>query len=263
MRKRNYIRSPLSLPCLLISMIFLSGTVFAQTSQEVLSNLAARITEKRSEVESLSTELELAKTEYNERLRSLATQKADVETQMKREEIRLIQIEQDLKEYRARISESRSSMEEIEPLIAQVLLQTKQYISTALPFKVNERMSEVDTLERLLREGSLETGKILARVWNLLESEFRMTSESGLYKQDIVVAGQPQLVEVARLGMTFMYFKTLDGKYGYVFPTDGRGWEYRVVKERENEEKIAVLFDSLRKNLREGYFELPNPLHMR
>jgi archaellum component FlaC len=231
---------------------------YAQTSDEALSNLAERIAEKRSQVESLSAELELAKTEYNEQLRSLATQQADVEAQIKREELRLDQIEQDLEEYKARIEQTRSALEDIEPMIARVLVQLETYIRNALPFKVPERLEEVETLKRLLDEGSLETGKLLARIWNMVESEFRMTTESGLYKQSIEIDGSSQLAEVARLGMVFMYIRTLDERYGYVVPA-GNGWEYKVTEDREEQQQIAELFDSLRKNLREGFFDIPNP----
>ena len=230
----------------------------AQTSNDTLSNLAGRIAEKRSQVESLSAELELAKTEYNEQLRSLAAQQADVEAQIKREELRLNQIEQDLKEYKARIEQTRSALEDIEPMIGRVLLRLETYIRNALPFKVPERLEEVETLKRLLDEGTLETGKLLARIWNMVESEFRMTTESGLYKQSVEIDGGPQLAEAARLGMVFMYIKTLDGQYGYAVPT-GDGWEYRLTADREEQRQIAELFDYLRKNLREGFFDIPNP----
>ncbi len=231
---------------------------YAQTSDEALSNLAERIAEKRSQVESLSAELELAKTEYNEQLRSLATQQADVEAQIKREELRLDQIEQDLEEYKARIEQTRSALEDIEPMIARILVELETYIQNALPFKVPERLEEVETLKRLLDEGSLETGKLLARIWNMVEAEFRMTAESGLYKQSIEIDGSSQLAEVARLGMVFMYIRTLDERYGYVVPA-GNGWEYKVTEDREEQQQIAELFDSLRKNLREGFFDIPNP----
>ncbi len=231
---------------------------YAQTSQEALANLATRIAEKRSQVESLSAELELTKTEFNEQLRSLATQKADVEAQNNREEIRLEQVERDIAEYRARVEEARGQMADVQPLIGRVLLELKNYMRTSLPFKVPERVKEVETLETMLTEKSLDTGKLLARVWNLVESEFRMTSESGLYKQSVLIDGKEQLAEVARLGMAFMYFKTLDEKFGYAVPA-GNGWEYKIAVNRDDGQKIAYLFDSLRKNLREGFFELPNP----
>lgn len=230
----------------------------AQDSQDALSNLATRIAEKRSQVESLTNELELTKTEYNEQLRSLATQKTDIEAQINREELRLAQIEQDMNELTSRIADTQDSLTAIEPLLARVLLQTRTYIERGLPFKVDERLAEIDTLERLMAEGSVEKDKILARIWNMLEAEFRMTAESGLYKQTIDLRGTPQLAEVARLGMVMMYFRTLKDEYGYVIP-NGNGRRYVIASDRDQAQNIRYLFDSLRKNLREGFFVLPNP----
>lgn len=228
-------------------------------AQDALANLASRIAEKRSQVETLSNELELTKTEYNEQLRSLATQQADLETQINRERMRLQQIEQDLEKARSRIDTNRATIEDVRPLVARVLADTRSYIASGLPFKVDERLAEVDTLERLLAEGNLESENTLARVWNLVESEFRLTAESGLYRQTIVVDGRSQLSEVARLGMVLLYFRTFDGSYGYAVSQESE-WRYRVAEDRDTEARIATLFDMLRRNLREGFFQLPNPM---
>jgi hypothetical protein len=72
-----------------------------------------------------------------------------------------------------------------------------------------------------------------------------------------VLDGEEQLVEVVRLGMALLYFKTWDDRYGYAVPVS-TGWEFRVASKRE-QQQIAVLYNSFRKNLREGFFYLPNP----
>jgi len=232
--------------------------MIAQESSDPIRALAQQVAEKRSEVESLSNELELMKTDYNEQMRSIAVQRADLEAQINREELRLAQIERDLREYRASIAESRTSVEDLGPLVSDVLTEVQRYVTAGLPFKVSERLAEIETLERLVDDGSLEIDKILARIWNFLDSEFRLTQESGIYHQTIVLDDRPQLAEVARLGMVFLYFRSLDGKYGYVVRTND-GWRYTRSRSREEDRQIAYLFDSLRKNLREGFFTIPNP----
>lgn len=242
----------------LIFIACIATKVYAQDADSTLRDLAQQIAAKRSEVESLSDQLELMKTDYNERMKSLATQRADIETQINREELRLSQIQRDLAEYRATIVTSRTSIEGIEPLVSEVLGNMRGYIETGLPFQVPGRLGEIETLERLLADGSLEADKILARTWNFLDSEFRLTRESGIYHQTILLDGQLQLVEVARLGMVFLYFKTLNDKYGFVVRSLA-GWRYTQSRSREEDRQIAFLFDSLRKNLREGFFTIPNP----
>lgn len=260
-QRRRLQRRPLHKTPWIIVMILLPVVVFAQTSSDALANLAARIAEKRSELESLSNELELTKTEYNEQLRSLATQQADVETQIKREELRLQQIRQDLENARESVEQNESVLEDVEPLLNQVIERTRQYVQRALPFQVEDRLSELDDLQRLVSEGNLRADTLLSRVWNAVDAEFRLTTDSGIYRQTIQLSGNEQLAEVAKLGMVLMYFRTLDGRYGYVVPVGEGEWRYELASTREEIQQIDNLFESLRRNLREGFFDLPNPLN--
>lgn len=238
--------------------VALPFVAFPQESQEALANLARRISQKRAQVESLSDEVQQTKNQYNEELRSLETQIADVETQINREELRLRQVEQDLQEARRQIERARTSGDEIDPLVAQVLTQLKGYIRNGIPFTVAERVAEVEELEQMLADGNVQSQTILTRTWNMVESEFRLTSESGIYRQTIEVGGEQQLAEVARLGTVLLYFKTFDDRYGYAVPA-GEEWTYEFAKNREETQQISNLFDSLRKNLREGFYAIPNP----
>jgi len=52
--------------------------------------------------------------------------------------------------------------------------------------------------------------------------------------------------------------KTLNDKYGFAVRSP-EGWRYTRSRSREEDRQIALLFDSLRKNLREGFFTIPNP----
>ena len=244
---------------LLAAFLFSGASIYAEDSQDALSNLAAQIAEKRAEVESLSSRLSLVKTDYNEQLRSLATQQTDIETQIKREELRLEQVRRDISEYEARLRDNRASMQQIRPVLIKALGGLSEYTAKGLPFQVDERLLEIDRLEKLTEDSRTDPGMLLARIWNLIESEFRLTSESGIYRQTIIVEGESQLVEVARLGMALMYFRTFDGRYGAAVPESG-GWRYVYINGREEVNQVDELFTAIRKNLREGYFELPNPL---
>ncbi len=246
------------LATVLLALTAVGPVARAQSNQSTLENLAAQIAQKRARLESLSDELELAKTEYNEELRSLATQTADVETQINRQELRLSQIEQDLEDARSQIQQAEGSVEGVEPLANQTIAQLRGHINSALPFQVSQRLGAVDTLERLMTDGNIEDTTAITRLWNMVDSEFRLATESGVYQQTITVEGESKLADVARLGTVLLYFRTFDGRSGYAVPTDG-GWSYQLAAGREEEEQIANLFESLRRNLREGFFEIPNP----
>jgi uncharacterized phage infection (PIP) family protein YhgE len=248
-----------------VAMVAMAASpAFAQStdaeSSTALQQLAERIAEKRAKVERLSNQIEQEKNQYNEELRSLQAQIGDVEVQINRQQTRLAEIRSDIQEVRQEMQASQTSLEDIKPLVARTLEGLKSYIRNGLPFQVSERISEVETLERLLNEGNLDTQTILTRVWNMIESEFRMTTESGIFRQTITVDGEEQLAEVARLGTVLLYFKTFDDRYGYAVPADGGdGWSYRLAHNRTERQQIVTLFDSLRKNLRQGFFTVPNP----
>lgn len=260
MKNRTGVRATVAtrLAWIAVALGMVPMVALSQTAQEVLAEFATRIADKRGQVETLSDEVELTKSQYNEQIRSLATQIADVEIQINREEIRLAQIEQDLARARLAIAASDEQVADIQPIIFAVMDEMRAYVEEALPFQVDERLSELDTLERIMNDGSLEAQTVLTRLWNALEAEFRLASESGIYRQTVTISGEEQLAEVARLGMVLMYVRTFDDRFGYAY-REGDAWAYQIAPTRDEQEQIAELFDSLRRNLREGFFDLPNP----
>jgi len=233
--------------------------VFPQTTQEVLSNLATQIAQRRARVETLSEEVAQTRESYNEQLRSLAAQIADVEVQINRERLQLQQLDQDLARLQAEIAAAEGSVTDVEPIVRNALAAYRNYVNTALPFQREDRLDEIANLEQVLDDGNVEPRTVLTRLWNTVQSEFRMTGESGLFRQTIEVGGESQLAEVARLGMVLMYFRTFDDRYGYVVPAGNGRWEYLLATDREEARQISELFEALRRNLREGFFSLPNP----
>lgn len=230
----------------------------AADEDEELLNLAAELAKKRSEVETLSTELELKKSQLRDQLQSLSSQKTELEVQIKKEEMRLSRIDQDLRKHRERVTRKQVSNDVLKPVVLEHVTALKTYVESALPFKLSERISEIDKLGEMLMTDKIEPEKALARLWTLVEAELRLTHENGLYRQNILLNNENQLAHVAKLGMVFLYFKSFDGLVGKAIQTED-GWEYRIVEERDDRKRILYLFDSMEKHIREGYFELPNP----
>jgi hypothetical protein len=243
----------------LCAAALVSAGLLAADKGDELANLAAELVKKRAEVEKLSTELDLKKTQLREDLRSLATQKGEIEVKIKQRELQLGKIEQDLKKLNGRISEKEVAKSELQPIVLARIEALKAHIRKGIPFKVTERIAELDKVKEMMVNNKIGPERALARLWSLLESEFRMTNENGLYRQSIVLGGESQLADVVKLGTALMYFRTFDERVGTVVRTTG-GWEYRLAGTRDDEKRIEYLFDSLKKHIREGFFELPNPL---
>ena len=65
--------------------------------------------------------------------------------------------------------------------------------------------------------------------------------------------------DIAKLGNAMMYFRTRDLQYGRAVATP-QGWRFERFESAADQERVARLFDSLRKQIRQGYFELPEAL---
>lgn len=94
----------------------------------------------------------------------------------------------------------------------------------------------------------------------MIEDEIRLSKENGIYQQTIILDGEKVLVDIAKLGTVFLFFKTKDNQSSMARKLAQGGWKFEMVDNAGDRERIRNLFDSLKKQIRQGYFELPNPL---
>ena len=125
-----------------------------------------------------------------------------------------------------------------------------------MPFKVEERLAEVEEIRTQVETGALQANRAANRLWGFFEDEIRLTRENGIYSQTIELDGQRMLADVAKIGSMMMFFRTQDQRYGHV-ARNGGAWQYRVIDDADGIAATQVLFDSLQKQIRQGYFELP------
>ena len=144
-------------------------------------------------------------------------------------------------------------------IVKSSIASVRRSIESGLPFKTGERLAALAKIEEQLDQGLSSPEKATARLWAMIEDELRLTRENGLYRQTVKIDGEESLVEVARLGMVAMYFRTNDGRVGKTLRSDN-GWTYELIKDEVKEEQVEMLFDAFKKQIRAGYFELPNPL---
>ena len=112
-----------------------------------------------------------------------------------------------------RVGRSKDArIEEVERLDATV--------TAGLPFRVEDRRDALRKIGASVKDGTLAPSRAATRVWAWIEDELRLTRENGLYRQVISVAGSEVLADVARLGMTMMYFRTLINGMAELPPAD-------------------------------------------
>ncbi len=243
---------------LLVLAIGLTSVVSHRATADT-SELAARLAQLRGEVETLAQELSTKSTESKEAVRSLSRQRADLELELQREETRVQKLAATIAKRRAEIQAQKAKSDRHVPLFKESIVKVRSYVEGTLPFRREERLSALDKLDEQYKAGLLTAGRGLARLWSFVEDEFRMTRENGLYKQTVSVDGEERLAEVVRLGMVMMFYKTEADDTGRAVKRDGK-WSFDAVDDPDGQRAILELFSSFKKQIRVGYFELPNAL---
>jgi len=231
-----------------------SGAVWGQDS---LDALAEELVKLRGEVEALNSELSSLQEQHRAEMNSLAAQKGDLEATARREELRIRQLEQDLEENRQRAREAGVAGGALLPVALDVVDAMRADIEAGFPFKKQERLDAVAEVRAQIESGALEPPRAINRLWRLYEDELRLTRDNGLYSQVIPLGGDRVLADIAKIGAVALYFQTRDQRAGYVRQS-GDQWSFVEAESAREREQIAALFDSLKKQIRTGYFELPN-----
>ena len=228
-------------------------------AQESLDNLADRLVRMRGEVDEMQNELNIKREEHKNRMAYLTAQYSELEANRDREELRVRQLETELETMRQEVAAAGATSETLTPIILDQVIRIREQIRAGFPFKTGDRITELDELESQLNGGIINAQRAINRLWAFMEDEIRITRENAIYTQSILLDGHQVLVDVAKLGSVMMFFRTKDLDYGMAMETPG-GWKFERLQTATEKEMVARLFDSLRKQIRQGYFELPNAL---
>lgn len=222
-----------------------------------LDVLAGELVRLRGEVESLNAELNQLSEQHRAEMNALAAQKGDLEATRRREDLRIQQLESELADNRERAEQAGVSSEALVPVALEAVESLRSHIQASLPFKQDERLQALEELESQLGAGAVAPPRAINRLWGFYEDELRLTRENGLYSQVIPLSGQRVLADVAKLGTVAMYFETAEGDIGHAV-SGNDGWRFETIDGGASRKQIKTLFDSLKKQIRTGYFTLPN-----
>ncbi len=243
-------------PFLAVAMLSTAISSHAQTN---LDELATNLIQLRGEVEELQAKLDNKQETHKNRMSALAVQGSDLNTQLQRNSMELKQLALSLEQAKLRTQQDRIEGKDLTPLVLTAISQLKQHIAVGLPFKTQQRLASLNEISDQLELGLLPAHKAVNRLWAFVDDEIRLTRESGIYRQPIQLNGSERLADIARVGLVGMYFQSGANEFGKVSKTPS-GWIFNVVHEDSQVKQIKSLFASLKKQIRSGYFQLPNSL---
>jgi hypothetical protein len=225
-------------------------------AQDAADELAQGLIRLRGEVEQLNSELELLREEQRVALAALNQQKAELSNSVDRQQLLAREAEQKLADKQAEIEAMGLSGDALRPALISAAESLKSYIRAGLPFKVDERIGELDAFRTQLENGSLPAQRGVNRLWAFFEDEFRLSRDNSLHSQTIDLGGERVLADVAKLGSMALYFSTRDGRIGQA-RRQGDGWAFVEITDSGQQAQVRALFDALNKQIRQGWFVLP------
>lgn len=238
--------------------VLFSSNLYAQNDE----NMVKSIMTLRGDVESLYTKIDENKDYYRSQMKSLSMQSTDNEAQINRQETSLKLTEQNIDKVETQLKEIGSKGQDIKPMIYDALLTLSSQIKAGIPFKVEDRLAALTKIKMDLKNGDITQEKALALTWASYDDALRLTKEIGLFKQEIIIDNEEKLAKIAKIGSVMMFFSTLDDQVGYV-KQEGDVYQYVTVADEAQRTQIVNLFDALQKQIRTGYFTLPNALILR
>lgn len=259
MDPRSHRRRREAMTAVLVLAALAFSTEEATGAPESPRSLATELARLRSDIEELSGRLESQKSEASSQLQSLARQKAELDAQLRREGVRVAELQRRISNLKAKVATRAEAQEALRPLATSVADTLVAAIGKTLPFQRESRQKEIRGIVDHLATKRITPADAVARLWDRVEDELRLARESGLYSQVILLDGKEHLVEVARVGMVLMYFRTQDGRYG-VAERRKEAWTFTLVGTEDKRKQISFLFESFRKQIRTGFFQLPGPM---
>ncbi len=235
--------------------LLIAGTSLMANSD----NMAESLMKLRAEVEQLDSAIADEKDAYKGSMKSLRMQKNDLEGLIAREDLRIKQLQVEMSKVKKEVKEAGKNSVGLKPLVLEALAMLEKNIQTQIPFKMDDRIADVQRIQKQVENDEITAQKGLALAWNSYGDAIRMSKENGIFKQTITLNGQDRLAEVARVGTMMMFFKTPNDEMGYVVKEQD-GWSYKQVLGKEEKTQIASIFDAFKKQIRTGYFTLPNAL---
>ncbi|MCB1629379.1 MAG: DUF3450 family protein [Xanthomonadales bacterium] len=221
--------------------------------------LAQQLITLRAEVESLNAELAIVREENRTAMAGLSAQKAELEASLARQQLTLRQVRDNLNERETAAADAGVASDVLQPILLSAIDRLDGFIAGGLPFKQEERRAGLKELRDQIETGKLPASRAANRLWAFLEDEFRLTRDNAIQRQTIHLDGETMLADVAKLGTVMMFFRTDDQRVGTVRRAGG-DWQFAVASDEASADRIRGLFDALDKQIRQGFFELPNAL---
>ena len=217
---------------------------------------ARELASLRSELERLESEIQMEREVQRSDLRSLAAQEEELDLLLQKERIRLAALRKIRVRLQAGLKAAQARIEDLVSPLQRAAERLEKALRRSLPFRLDERLGELEELRQGLDSGTLDPETTTSRLWQLVEDELDLCTGTELQRQVVEVDGNKELAEVVRVGMVALYFRTTDGRYGHA-ARSGDTWRFETFGDRPRSRAVETIFEAMKRQIRQGLFELP------
>ena len=204
---------------------------------------APSLAELRMQVESAADALETERANAREDLAALRAERTELERQLRAETARRTTLQKLRDEASARAEEREAAASRWHAPTLAAIAVAREHVERSLPFAHAERREVLDKIERDLGASTPDHARAVERLLRFIEEEEAMGRELALTQQQIELDGEPQLVDVIRIGMALLYFRTRDGEHGWARPTDD-GFVFEILADPDLAEAVRQRFEA-------------------
>ena len=219
-----------------VSAMMVSGSVFAQTVDQVLQadqrrlNLAQQSQERINKIVETTRSLEDQYRAINKEIDGLKVYNRLMRAQVEGQE--------------ATLEDISLSMDEVEvvnrqifPLMERMIDGLEQSVKLDVPFLMDERNKRIDDLKDVMERSDVSVAEKFRKVMEAYQIENDYGTSSEFYEQSLTIDGETRAFNMLRIGRIGLYFQSDDTKITGRWDNTARDW---------------VIDDSARNEVRKG-----------
>lgn len=212
----------------------------------------------RSEVERLTSQIQIERAKEIFDLRSLESRRSQLQILVDQERLRLGPLRDRLQDLRQKALSQKADQTQIRLVWTRASHALETAIRESLPFRREERLRSILDLQALVASDRIALAQAFAQLWRLAEDELRLSVlvEKATIPLRLNDQGPRRLLPVVRLGLFALFIREAEDRYSRILrDTQGR-WAYRRLTSEEIPH-VRLLFEHLERQIREGFYRLP------
>lgn len=229
--------------------------IFSLCHADVADVLSRQLIPLRSQMEKEAQEIESTKQFFDQQLQALQTQSLELNQNLSRERLKSKVLIEKTKRLSSFTGTGPTGTLEDQKFVSRWMDDLKLWVDQSLPFQKQQRLAKLEELQsRLKKKEPLEP--LVWDLWNFTSQELKNTKGFSNEITEISLEGQLIPVEVTRLGMVHLYFKTTDQRLGYSLKSQQK-WFYQFAQSDSELKAIDHVMKASRVKSFKNVYELP------